>query len=55
MTRPVGTSKRGGAMTTALNKDDWQRILHALSHFLHNTEYRETHGKVARILGNLDP
>lgn len=42
-------------MTTALTKDDWERILHALSHFLHNTEYRDTHDKVARIIAGPAP
>jgi hypothetical protein len=42
-------------MTTALTKDDWERILHALSHFLHNAEYRETHDKVFRIVGEPNP
>jgi hypothetical protein len=37
-------------VTESLNREDWERIVFALSHFLHNTKFRETHEKVSNIL-----
>ncbi|MDA8584721.1 hypothetical protein N9L47_00465 [Rhodobacteraceae bacterium] len=39
-------------MANQLTRDDWQRIAEALSHFAHNTEYKETFDKVKIILGD---
>ena len=37
-------------MTDSLDQRDWERVMFALSHFLHNPEFRETYEKVQRIL-----
>ncbi len=34
-----------------LTKEDWERILVALSHFEHNSAFRETLERVRRALG----
>lgn len=34
----------------SIDRQDWERIIFALSHFLHNTKFRDTHDKVQRIL-----
>ena len=38
-------------MDQSLTKDDWLRILAALSHFQHNTQFAETYRKVRGIVG----
>jgi hypothetical protein len=37
-------------MADGLDRGDWERILFALSHFLHNPAFQETYEKVTAIL-----
>ena len=39
-------------MTDGLTKEDWERIVFALSHFRHNELFNETHDKVQAMLSN---
>lgn len=52
----LAANTRAGAfwvclMMNQLTRDDWQRIADALSHFVHNPEYKGTYEKVKAILG----
>ena len=38
-------------MLDTLNEDDWDRIVFALSHFSHNTDFKDTLEKVLEALG----
>ncbi len=35
-----------------LNKEDWDRIVFALSHFSHNKEFKETLTRVLETMGS---
>jgi len=39
-------------MVNQLTRDDWQRIADALSHFVHNPDYKATYEKVKAIIGD---
>ena len=41
-------------MTVTLTKEDWERILFALSQFSHNDEFNDTLTNLREALGRID-